>query len=109
MPSRQRYAAHIQQGSLAARHNPGLGIVTQRMASGQLENPSFEASFLKRPLQYGLVEMVPALFTGDPVGEVTGRRKHPLPSPLYPDYGSRRSSRSNRSKGSRFKGKNGII
>ena len=37
-----------------------------------------------RPLQHGLVQVVPAALAGDAIHVETGRGKHPLPRPLLP-------------------------
>ena len=57
--------------------------MTQRVAPRGLKNTGFDPSFLKCALQDGFVEMMPALFAGNPVGEMTGRRKNPLPVPFF--------------------------
>jgi hypothetical protein len=57
------------------------------MAPCRFENSGFEPRFFKCALQHGFVEMMPALFARDPIGEMTGGRKNPLPAPFFTGAG----------------------
>ena len=58
--------------------------VTERMTACRFGDPCFQSGFLEGPLQNGLVQVVPTLFSGNPVGIVAGGGKDPLPCPLLP-------------------------
>ena len=57
--------------------------MAQRMTTGGLEHTGFQPSFLKRSLQNRLMEMMPAFFSSQSIGVMTGCRKYPLPAPLF--------------------------
>jgi hypothetical protein len=57
--------------------------MAQRVTPCMFENFGLEPGILKRTLENRLEKMVPALFAGGPIGEVSGRWKDPLPIPLF--------------------------
>ncbi len=57
--------------------------VAKRVRACRVGYPRFLYGLSHRPLQHGLVKMVPALLSSNPVDIMTGRRKHPLPRPFF--------------------------
>src|SRR5215510_3115908 len=57
--------------------------MAQAVRAGGLEHAGFQPSFFKRALQNRFMEVMPALFSSNSIGEMTGCRKNPLPAPLF--------------------------
>ena len=58
--------------------------VPKRVTRRALRNARATCCLPHRPLQHGLVQVVPAALAGDAIHVEPGRRKHPLPHPLPP-------------------------
>ena len=54
--------------------------MAQAVRAGGLEHAGFQPSFFKRALQNRFMEVMPALFSSNRIGEMTGCRKNPLPA-----------------------------
>src|SRR5919109_1925649 len=57
--------------------------MAKTMRACRLGHASFLHRLFHRLLQDRFVQMVPALLSGNPVDIMTGRWKHPLPTPLF--------------------------
>lgn len=56
----------------------------ERVASGAFRDPRPAGGLPHRPLQHGLVQVVPTPLAGDAIHVEAGRGEHPLPDPLPP-------------------------
>ena len=63
--------------------------MAQAVRAGGLEHAGFQPSFFKRALQNRFMEVMPALFSSNSIGEMTGCRKNPLAAPRYVSVFSR--------------------
>ncbi len=56
--------------------------MAKRVRACRFGYPRFLYGLSHRPLQHGLVKMMPALLASNPIGVVVGRWKNPLPWPF---------------------------
>src|ERR1700675_4787180 len=61
--------------------------MAQSMAPSRFEDACLKPRFLESFLYNRFVKMMPAFLSGDPINIMAGRRKNPLPSPLFGGVG----------------------